>query len=110
MEGRPISRSYSDKYVPGQGEYDLYQNKNVDWFAVPSVKLFYIALVLIAWGLLHMSGFFEIGDCWTITNIVHGVVSELSPLFSRNLLVLPLSFFFPSFIFVFGKYHHVITN
>ena len=76
MEGRPIPRSYSDKYIPGQGDFDAFNNKNVEWFSAPSVKLFYIMLVLFAWGLLHVSGFFEIKDCWTITNILHGVVSH----------------------------------
>lgn len=76
MEGRPIPRSYSDKYIPGQSEYDLFTNKNVEWFSAPFFKLFYIVLVALVWGVLHMSGFFAFQDCWTITNMVHGVVSD----------------------------------
>lgn len=82
----PIPRSYSDKYVPGQGEYDVFTNKNVDWFEAPAVKLFYIALIFFVWGILHMSGFFDLQDCWTITNMIHGVVSLIVSLHSLRRL------------------------
>jgi hypothetical protein len=72
---RPISRSYSEKYIPGHSDVDLFTNKNVVYFNAPSVKIFYGALVLSVWGILHMSGFFDAQDCWTITNMIHGVVS-----------------------------------
>lgn len=78
MERPQLSRAYSDKYVEGESEYDLFKNKNVEWLSGPFVKLFYAALVLSFWALLHMSTLFNFEDSWTVTNMVHGVVSVLS--------------------------------
>lgn len=74
MQQPQLSRSYSDKYLPGESEYDLFKNKNVDWIGQPFIKIFYIALVLIFWGILHVSSLFNFEDSWTVTNMFHGVV------------------------------------
>lgn len=72
----PFSRSYSDKYVPGISEYDLYKNKNTDWTSGRFTRIFYLIFVALVWGLLHVSRLFSPEDCWTATNIGHGVVRE----------------------------------
>lgn len=77
MKTTSLSRSYSDKYVPGMSEYDLYQNKNVNWIDGPFTKVCYVAITLMAWAFIHVTQFFSAEDCWTVTNIVHGVVSIL---------------------------------
>jgi hypothetical protein len=69
-----IHRSYSDKYVSGMSEYDLFKNKNVDWISGPFTKACYIIFILLTWSTLHISTFFSSEDCWTVTNIIHGVV------------------------------------
>lgn len=76
MDTPKLSRSYSDKYVPGRSEYDLFMNKNVDWFGSPFLSFFYIFLVLFFWGILHTTQLVTTEDSWTVTNMVHGVVSE----------------------------------
>jgi hypothetical protein len=74
MDGPKISRSYSDKYVAGRSEYDLYMNKNVEWFGAPFVNVFYIVLIVVFWAIVHMSAVVSSEDSWTVTNMVHGVV------------------------------------
>ena len=69
-----IRRSYSDKYVSGMSDYDLFKNKNVDWISGPFTKVCYLLFLLLGWGTLHISTFFSAEDCWTVTNIAHGVV------------------------------------
>ena len=76
MESPKLNRSYSDKFVPGISEYDLFKNKNVDWMSGPFTKICYVLLVLFVWGILHVSTFFSPEDCWTVTNVIHGVVSD----------------------------------
>lgn len=71
-----LPRPYSDKYLAGQGEFDLFKNKNADWAGGPFIPLFYIVLVIFVWGLLHVSQMFSFEDTWTVTNMVHGVVSH----------------------------------
>lgn len=83
MRPNNISRSYSDKFLAGSGDYDLYKNKNVDWMGAPFVKLVYVAVILFLWGLVHVSTFFSAEDCWTVTNVIHGAVSEFSPHYVR---------------------------
>jgi hypothetical protein len=70
-----ISRSYSDKYIPGQGEYDVFKNLNAEWITAPFVKVFYIAVVAFVAAVLYVSQVFSFEDMWTVTNIMHGVVS-----------------------------------
>ena len=70
-----ISRSYSDKFVPGMSEYDVYKNKNVDWMSGPFTRWVYILFIYLLWSLLHFSRRFSPEDCWTATNVIHGVVS-----------------------------------
>lgn len=82
MKSEKISRSYSDKFLAGSGDYDLL-NKNVEWMSGPFLKLCYVVVVLSVWALIHVSTFFSAEDCWTVTNILHGVVRELC------LLILP---------------------
>lgn len=69
-----MSRSYSDKFLSGSSDYDLFKNKNVDWMSAPFVKIVYIGVILFAWGVIHISTFFSAEDCWTVTNMAHGVV------------------------------------
>lgn len=71
-----MSRPYSDKFVAGSSDYDLFANKNVDWISDgPFTRVFYVLAVLVLWGLAHISRAFSPPDCWTVVNIVHGVVS-----------------------------------
>ena len=71
-----MSRSYSDKFVAGSGDYDLFANKNVDWMSGGAFfKIFYVIVVIVMWALFHISRAFSPQDCWTVVNIVHGVVS-----------------------------------
>jgi hypothetical protein len=69
-----IPRAYSDKYVPGMSDYDLFKNKNQDYTNTTYFKFFYLSLVIAFWGLLHITRLFTLEDCWTVTNVVHGVV------------------------------------
>jgi hypothetical protein len=75
MSTERISRSYSEKFLDGSSDYDLYKNKNVDWMGAPFVKLVYVAVVMFVYGLIHISTFFTAEDCWTVTNVIHGAVS-----------------------------------
>ena len=80
-----LSRAYSDKYVPGQSEYDLFKNKNTDYFNSPVIKLFYVALLISIWGLIHVTQFFVTKDIWTVMNMLHGVVSYYRLFDYRNI-------------------------
>ena len=72
-----INRSYSDKFVSGMSDYDLFKNKNVDWIGGPFTQICYVAFVLFICGLIHISTFFSAEDTWTVTNMIHGVVSYI---------------------------------
>jgi hypothetical protein len=85
MNAPSLTRSYSDKYVPGRSEFDLFMNKNVDWFDSPFVSTFYLGLVGFFWGILHMTQLFSFEDTWTVTNMIHGVVSFIA--LSRGIFV-----------------------
>lgn len=85
MEMPELSRAYSDKYVPGQSEYDLFKNKNTDYFNSPVIKLFYVALLISIWGLIHVTQFFATKDIWTVMNMLHGVVSGSNCLTIENM-------------------------
>jgi hypothetical protein len=69
-----MQRSYSDKFLPGQSDYDLVKNKNVEWLNHPYVLTTYVLLTLLVWFVLHVMQIFSLGECWTATNIVHGAV------------------------------------
>lgn len=68
--GDTIDRSYSNSEI----DYSM-RNRNVDWMTLPFVTLSYIVGILTVWGVLHMSRYFSAEDCWTVTNVLHGVVS-----------------------------------
>ena len=70
-----IPRSYSDKFVAGMSDYDLLKNKNVDWISGKGTLFAYLLMVLLVWFVLHLSRLFPPEDCWTATNVIHGVVS-----------------------------------
>jgi hypothetical protein len=70
-----LARPYSDKYLAGQGDYDLFKNKNTDWTTGPFLKVFYVLLIVIVWGLLHVTEVVAPEDTWTVTNMVHGVIT-----------------------------------
>mmetsp|Transcript_33464 Transcript_33464/g.24557 ORF Transcript_33464/g.24557 Transcript_33464/m.24557 type:complete len:183 (+) Transcript_33464:61-609(+) len=70
-----VPRTYSDKYIAGQGEYDVFKNMNAEWVSSPFLKVFYIFLVAAFASILYMSQLFSFEDMWTVTNIVHGVVT-----------------------------------
>lgn len=74
-EMQTLSRTYSDSFVTGMGEYDLFKNKNIDWMSGKFTKMCYVLFVLAVWFLLHISSFFTVEDSWTLTNVVHLVVS-----------------------------------
>lgn len=70
-----MTRSYSEKFVPGMTDFDLFKNRNVDWLSGRFTKVAYIIFVFITWGLIHISTIFPSTEAWTITNIIHGVVT-----------------------------------
>lgn len=72
-----LARPYSDKYLAGQGDFDLFKNKNTDWTTGPFLKVFYVALIVIVWGMLHVTEVVAPEDTWTVTNMIHGVVSTI---------------------------------
>ncbi len=78
-----LQRTYSDSFIAGMGDYDLFKNKNVDWMSGKFTKVCYVIFVLFTWALLHISTFFSAEDCWTVTNIVHLVVSLISICFRK---------------------------
>ena len=67
-------RTYDEKFADGSTDENLFQNKNVDWMSGISPKLGYLVLVLFLWIGLYSSQKFDIAQCWTITNIAHGLV------------------------------------
>ena len=71
-----IERTYSTSFSPGTTDYDLFNNKNVDWLSGPFVKVSYVVFLIFVWGLLHVSRYLSVEDCWTATNVLHGVVSQ----------------------------------
>lgn len=74
-----MARPYSEKFVAGSSDYDLFANKNVYWMSDgPFTKVFYVLAVLALWAMVHVSRAFSPPDCWTVVNIVHGVVSNSS--------------------------------
>ncbi len=100
---RPISRSYSDKYIPGQSEYDLHTNKNAEWFSTTGVKFFYVVIVLLVWAALHVSSFFDFNDCWTLTNMIHGAVSYTALSLCAELLIIDYQVTFVIFHWIKGN-------
>ena len=70
----PISRSYSEKYSPGNSEFDLYKNKNVDWSSGFSWKIVYMFVLIFLWWFLSSFGLFPKEDLWTVINVFHCVV------------------------------------
>ncbi len=70
-----IPRTYSEKFLPGQTDLDLMQNKNADWISYPFAKLSYVIIVAVVWLVLHTSQLFSVKDEVTVVNVVHGVVS-----------------------------------
>ena len=70
-----IERTYSDKYVAGTSEYDLFQNKNVDWMSGTGTKACYLLFLSLTWAFFHLSRWFPPEDCWTVTNVIHTVAS-----------------------------------
>ncbi len=41
-----LNRTYSDSFIAGMGDYDLFKNKNVDWMSGKFTKVCYIIFVL----------------------------------------------------------------
>ena len=68
-----MERTYSDKYIAGSSDYDLYQNKNTGWVSGPGTMICYVSMVSILWGFLHFSRLFSTADCWTVTSVLHTV-------------------------------------
>jgi hypothetical protein len=73
---RTVSREYDDKFEDGASEVDL-ENKNVNWLSMSWTKPSYVLFIYLFNSLLVMSNFFPIKDCWTVTNIVHAVITFL---------------------------------
>lgn len=72
-----IPRTYSEKYLRGHSDMDLFSNRNTDWMNYPFAKLSYIVLLAIVFFVLHTSQLFSMADTWTVLNMMHGVVSLL---------------------------------
>jgi len=74
-----VSRSYSDKFIPGMSDFDLFKNRNVDWMSGPFTKLCYVIFVFLVWGFTHLCGTSTHSltpeEAWTVTNVVHGVMT-----------------------------------
>jgi hypothetical protein len=70
-----MQRTYSERFIPGMSDYDLFKNKNVDWISGPFTKVAYVIIVFLTWFIFHISEFFTAEDCWTVTNTVHGVIT-----------------------------------
>jgi hypothetical protein len=74
---RTISREYIDKYEDGMTDMDLLSNKNIDWLTMQWTRPIYAAFVFGTFMVLKMSKIFEDKDCWTVTNMIHGVTTFL---------------------------------
>jgi hypothetical protein len=72
MQRGKLTRAYSDSFVPGMGDFE---NKNVEWMQGKFIKICYVLFVLGTFVILHVSGAFSLEDCWTVTNLIHLVVS-----------------------------------
>ena len=72
-----IPRTYSEKYLRGHSDMDLFSNRNTDWMNYPFAKLSYIVLLAIVFFVLHTSQLFNMADTWTVLNMLHGVVSAV---------------------------------
>jgi hypothetical protein len=83
MATTSLERTYSESFTQGKTDYDLFNNRNVDWMSGPFVQVSYIASLILVCGLLYISRLFSIEDSWTTTNVLHGVVSESLFLDSR---------------------------
>ena len=60
-------RSYDSENEPN--DFDNVTTKNVEWMTYPFTQMFYVASILALWGLLHMSGFLDPEDPWTVRNL-----------------------------------------
>jgi len=69
-----ISRSYSEKYIPGAGDLDLVLNQNSNWSNTHSFRISYLIGVLSVWFFFHVTMYLSPQDCWTATNFMHFVV------------------------------------
>ena len=78
MKDAKLARSYSDKYLRGSGDYDLYENKNVEWMSGRFTKVTYLLFIFVTWFVIHISRIFPSTQAWTVTNIFHGVVPHYS--------------------------------
>lgn len=73
-----LERTYSETFTTGKTDYDLFQNKNVEWMSFgPFFQVFYIVFVVVAWFIIHASQIFSVEDSWTTANVLHGVVREI---------------------------------
>ncbi len=54
-------------------------NRNVQWVHYPLTAVTYVAAIIIIWFVAHASKALKPGECWTVTNLVHGVVSFHPP-------------------------------
>jgi ORMDL family len=104
---KTVSRPYSEKYVPGSSDYDLFKNKNVDWFSEgPFFKVFYVFIVLLVWFIVHITRVFNPADCWTVVNILHGVVRLR---FMRGIVMFPYNRNVVSHSFLSLLYSYFLT-
>mmetsp|Transcript_7458 Transcript_7458/g.7681 ORF Transcript_7458/g.7681 Transcript_7458/m.7681 type:complete len:185 (-) Transcript_7458:360-914(-) len=67
-----MHRSTSDmKFMDNTGIV----NRNVEWMDSPYTKTAYVVSILACWFFLHVSQFFTAAECWTATNVCHGVIT-----------------------------------
>ena len=87
-----MMRTFSapDLMFPDGTNQELFPNRNVDWIYLNPKATFicYILFVLLLWLGLHVSQFFSSEDCWTVTNVVHGVVRVLTNKYLFSLLLI----------------------
>lgn len=50
-------------------------NKNIDWLNMPWTRPIYLMFVIIVYAVVKMSRAFSVKESWTVTNMVHAIVS-----------------------------------
>lgn len=70
-----ISRTNSERFLVEKTDVDLFMNKNVEWMNFPFLNIIYIIAILVCWGLLVSTRLLSTAECWTATNVIHGVVT-----------------------------------
>jgi len=76
-----IKRSESDSTFSNNGSGDQKEagagtpNLNIQWVHFRLSGVAYIAAIVVVWFVCHSSQAFDNEECWTITNVIHGIIS-----------------------------------